>query len=139
MGKNSGFNIEVTSKFSEFWRYNILITCGCFDENDERVDFISVDGELAPVGSNYERRPSDFPSKHIVKFDAAAYHHLLIYIYVIPHSIPVNVSIEDGEPFDLDVCVRYDGSVVGKRNLLVNNWSGASFELQVDSDNIMIK
>ena len=41
------FTISLQSRYAELWRYNIVLTCGCFDEAGERVDFISKESFVA--------------------------------------------------------------------------------------------
>lgn len=123
----------MTSKFGEFWRYNLLVTCGCIDENGNQVGFASVDDEVAPVGSNLEHSPEGYPAKRVVGFETAACHHLLMFIYVIPNSIRLG-CIDDEMTFDLDLRVAREGKVVAHRTLEVNRWAGATFELRIDGE-----
>lgn len=131
MGKKEGFRVEMSSKFEEFWRYNLLVTCGCFDENDNRVGFASADDEVAPVGSNLEQCPEGYPAGRVVGFDADACHHLVMFIYVIPNSIRLG-AIGDEQAFNLDLRVLCGEQVVAYRKLEVNRWAGATFELRID-------
>ncbi|MBQ2703450.1 MAG: hypothetical protein IJF63_06300 [Alistipes sp.] len=130
MGKKEGFEVEIWSDFEEFWCYNIMVTCGCFDENGGRVGFASADDSVAPVGANLAKRPSDYPSKRMVKFDTEECDHLLMYIYVIPHTIPIDRAIDEHKPFMLNVRITRGGRLVVSRNLQVNRWSGASLEVR---------
>lgn len=131
MGKKEGFSVEMTSKFEEFWRYNLLVTCGCIDESGNQVSFASVDDEVAPVGSNLEQCPEGYPANRVVGFEAAACHHLLMFIYVIPNSIRLG-CIDDELSFNVDLRVLRDGQVITCRQLEVNRWAGATFELRID-------
>lgn len=131
MGKNEGFSVEISSDFEQFWCYNVAVTCGCFDEFDERVGFASADDSVAPVGSNLDRCPAGYPSKRVVRFDTVACDHLLMYLYVIPHTIPLGRAIDEYKPFSLKVRISRGGRVVATHNFAVNRWSGASIELRV--------
>lgn len=132
MSKNEGFKVEIGSDFEEFWCYNVAVTCGCFDEADNRVGFASADDEIAPVGSNLPQPPKGVAAKRRIAFEAMDCHHLLMYIYLIPHTLPVDNVIADHKPFELNVRITHNGSVVLKRTMMVNRWSGASIELRVD-------
>lgn len=131
MGENGGFKVEITSDFENFWRYNVAVTCGCFDAEGERVGFASVDDSIAPVGSSLTKRPADYPTKRVVSFDTVECHHLLAYLYVIPHTMPAGREVADEQPFSLDVCVTRRGVQVFKQRFSVNSWSGTSLELKI--------
>ena len=129
MSKFEGFKVEISSDFDEFWCYNILVTCGCFDVEGRQVGFASADDTIAPVGSNLDRKPSDYPSKRVVKFETSECDHLHMYIYVIPHTIPLNRDVDESTPYMLNVKISRAGEVVLKRKFSVNRWSGASLEV----------
>lgn len=130
MGKNEGFKVEITSDFEWFWCYNILVTCGCFDADDNQIGFASADDSLAPVGANLECKPSDYPSKRIVCFETRECDHLLIYIYVMPHTLPHDEAVDDNNSYMLNVKITRAGEVVHRLELPVNRWSGGSFEVR---------
>ena len=134
MSKNEGFKVEISSDFEEFWCYNVAVTCGCFDEEERRVGFASADDAIAPVGSNLKKAPSDYPAKRLDRFETEECHHLLMYIYIIPHTIPIDRVIDEHKPFPLKVRVSRGGKVVTTQTLPVNRWSGASLELRVGEE-----
>ena len=37
-----GFTIEVTSRYEEWWRYNVALMCGCFAAEERRTGFASA-------------------------------------------------------------------------------------------------
>ena len=130
MSKFEGFKVEIESDFEEFWCYNVAVTCGCFDAADNRVGFASADDKVAPVGANLQQPPKGTPSKRRVEFETMACHHLLMYIYIIPHTLPAGNEIAEYKPFEMSVRVTREGSAVLKRTFTVNRWSGASIELK---------
>lgn len=134
MGKNEGFSVEITSDFDGFWCYNVMVTCGCFDENDERTGFVSAEDIVAPVGANLEKMPSGYPLKRKVAFETEACDHLLMYVYVIPHTIPLGRAVDEHKPFELTLRASRGGRVVVNSRLPVNRWSGASLEVRVGGD-----
>ena len=42
MAAHKGFTIEVTSRYEEWWRYNVALMCGCFDAEERRTGFASA-------------------------------------------------------------------------------------------------
>ena len=131
MGKNEGFKVEITSDFADFSRYNVAVTCGCFDEKGERIAFVSAEDTIAPVGSERVAAPKGRSSKRLISFETDECHHLQMYIYLIPYTTPSGRDIGDYKPFSLDVRVMRGGRVVLKQQYSVNQWSGASIELKV--------
>ncbi len=130
MGKNEGFKVEISSGYDGFWRYNIMVTCGCFDENDNRVGFASAEDIVAPIGANLESAPKEYPSKRVVQFDTVPCDHLLLYMYVIPHTIPLGRDVDEHKPYLLNVRITKGGRLVSNREFPVNVWSGASLEIR---------
>lgn len=130
MGKNGDFTVEITSDFERFWCYNILVTCGCFDADDHQVGFASADDTVCPIGSNLERQPEGYPSRRVVRLDAQDCDHLLMYVYVIPHTVPLGRDVDDQNFFTLDVKISRAGQVVQRMRLSVNRWAGGSFEVR---------
>ena len=47
MTDQKGFRIEVSSRFEEFWRYNVAMTGGLFDARGERIGFASTEDTVA--------------------------------------------------------------------------------------------
>lgn len=139
MGKmkiNEGFSVEITSSYDRFWRYNMAVTCGCFDDegkgdDNPRRDFIAAEDVVAPTGSNLQRCPDGYPSQRALSFETVACDYLLMYLYVIPHSLPSERDVEECEPFRLRIVVRRGNAVIVDETRSVNCWSGASVEMRI--------
>ncbi len=129
MGKNLFYEVEISSRFADFWRYNIAVTCGCFDASGSRTGFVAAEQTVAPVGNGLTEKPADAPSPHTCTFRAEDCHHLLMYVYLIPHSLPTAERIGECKPFELSVKVSYDGKVILHEKPMINQWSGASLEI----------
>lgn len=151
MNTNEGFSVEIGCSYGQFWRYNLAVTCGCFersrndnaqlgttDDNDAitigsrrytRKDFISAEDFIAPVGTNFERCPGDCPQERGIKFSTVPCDCLKMYVYVIPHSLPVDRHISDYPAFDLRIRVTRGTDNIYDKLHSVNAWSGASIEL----------
>lgn len=129
MGKDAAYVIEIESRFAEFWRYNIAVTCGMFGADDVQCGFVSAEDRVAPVGSNLPSAPKGTPQHRRVRFEAGDCDHLRMYVYLIPHSLPEAVRIADCKPFSLSIKISYGGSVIFRENRSINQWSGASIEI----------
>ena len=126
------YKIEIESTFAGFWRYNIAVTCGLFGDDGERCGFVSAENSVAPVGSNLDSAPAGTPSHRRLTFTADDCARLRMYIYLIPHSLPQTEKIGECKPFALTIKAEYDGEVVLRDRRSINQWSGASIELDVE-------
>ena len=56
---------------------------------------------------------------------------IVLYIYVIPHTLPRDNEIGGHPPFPLQVRIRYGDRTVLDKEYSINQWGGASIELKV--------
>ena len=106
------FTVEIRSGFDQWWRYNAALMCGAFDASGNRIGFASAESRVAEMGSNLEAPP-------------------VLYIYVIPHTLPRDNEIGGHPPFPLQVRIRYGDRTVLDKEYSINQWGGASIELKV--------
>lgn len=132
MKKSESYAIEVESGFKEFWRYNIAVTCGMFDADGTQCGFRSAENTVAPAGSNLESAPEGTSVHRRLSFTAGDCHHLLMYVYLIPNTLPPSTRIADCKPFKVTVRVSYEGTEIVHMTPSVNQWSGASIEIRAD-------
>lgn len=130
-----GFSIEISSRFEGWWRYNAVLMCGCFDVADTRIDFASAESHVADVGANLTERPTDVAPDRSLTLETPPCDHLLLYVYVIPHTLPQSNDIEETKPFTLDLKIACDGKTFRSERLQINQWSGISLELRVERPN----
>lgn len=131
--KKKGFRIEVSSRYDGFWRYNVALTCGCFDAEGNRTEFVTASSHVADVGSNLAQRPADLPEERTVVLSTEPCESLLGYLYIIPHSLPAANDIDAARPFDIALNVFCNGRRIRSERRAVNQWSGASIELKFDA------
>ena len=136
---SEGFSVEITSDYKELWRYNLAVTCGCFDdegkgEDNPRRDFIAAEDTIAPTGSNLKACPTDYPSQRGISFTTTPCDYLMLYVYVIPHSLPQDRIIEHTKPFKMRIRITRGKAVVCDTDYNVNSWAGESIELKVQKD-----
>ena len=92
------------------------------------------DGRVAAdVGSNLTTPPSGITPDHRAVLEAPVCDHLLLYIYIIPHTLPASNDIEATKPFPLDLLIECNGKRLLKERRTINQWSGASIELKVSA------
>lgn len=131
MSQKRGFRIEVTSRYAQWWRYNVALMCGCFDAANERTGFASASSEVAAVGANLPERPAGVEAQRRVVLETPPCDHLILYVYIIPHTLPADNGIDASRPFEIEIASFRDGERLPTLKRTINQWSGASIELRV--------
>ena len=134
MATKEGFTIEISSRYEGWWRYNVALMCGCFDTAGNRTGFASAEAHVADVGSNLREKPSGNPGGGRASLETGPCDHLLLYIYIVPHTLPAGNDIGDTTPFEVEIRIAYGGRRLRAEKRLINQWSGASIEMRVDSE-----
>ena len=129
-----GFTIEISSRYEGWWRYNVALMCGCFDTAGNRTGFASTEAHVADVGSNLREKPAGNPGGGRASLETGPCDHLLLYIYIVPHTLPAGNDIGDTTPFEVEIRIAYGGRRLRAEKRLINQWSGASIEMRVDSE-----
>ena len=104
--------------------------CGCFDADGRRTGFVSTASEVAEVGANLPQRPADLPDRSCVTLATPPCDHILLYAYIIPHTLPEGNDIDATRPFDIEIRISRGGHLLHAGKRQVNQWSGASIELK---------
>lgn len=134
MADSKGFTIEISSPFEGFWRYNAALMCGLFDAAENRTGFASAEDTVAEAGANLSQKPADYPAERKVCLTTGPCDHLRFYVYLIPHTLPANNAIGESKPFRLDMRIGYGGKHLRTEHFDINQWSGASLELRIESE-----
>ena len=92
MAAHKGFTIEVTSRYEEWWRYNVALMCGCFDAANQRIGFASAASDVADVGSNLTERPDGIAADRSAVLETMPCDHLVLYLYIIPIWCSISTS-----------------------------------------------
>ena len=129
-----GFTIKVTSRYDGWWRYNAALMCGCFDAAEQRIGFASAESTVAAVGANLAERPADIPADRRAVLETMPCDHLVLYLYLIPHTLPAGNDIDTTRPFEIELRISYAGRLLRTERRAINQWSGASIELRVESE-----
>ncbi len=132
MSDREGFTIEISSRYEGWWRYSAPLWCGCSAGAATPPAFPSPPPPVAAVGPTPRGRPADLPADRRVTLSAPACDHLMLYVYVIPHTLPTDNDIDATRPFDLDLKITFAGRRLRAERYTINQWSGISLELRVD-------
>ena len=125
------FTVEIRSGFDQWWRYNAAVMCGAFDASGNRIGFASAESRVAEMGSNLEAPPEGLDLHRSLTLETVPCERIVLYIYVIPHTLPRDNEIGGHPPFPLQVRIRYGDRTVLDKEYSINQWGGASIELKV--------
>lgn len=131
MATKEGFTIEISSRYDGWWRYNVALMCGCFDAADNRTGFASAESHVADVGANLKEKPAGAGDDRSVGLTTPPCDHPLLYIYIIPHTLPAGNDIASTKPFEITLRIACGGKTLRTEKRLINQWSGASIEMRV--------
>lgn len=132
MTNPKGFTICVSSRYDGWWRYNVALMCGCFDAEDRRTGFASVESHVAEVGSNLKAKPREIADDRQAVLETPPCDHLICYLYIVPHTLPDDRAIDDTKPFEIEVQIAYAGHTLRTQHRTINQWSGASIEMRIE-------
>lgn len=132
MAATKGFTIEIASRFDGWWRYNAALMCGCFDADDRRIGFAAAESPVAAVGEAPAACPPGIDPERRLTLETEPCDHLLLYLYIIPHTLPKERSIEAAKPFPLELQIAWNGRRFRRETLAINQWGGCSLELRID-------
>ena len=121
---------SVSSSYKELWRYNITLVCELCSADGERVEYKAEESIVAPVGSNMQSAPADYPKSRTVIIESGDGDYLNILVYVVPNTLPVTNNIFETKPFPLIVKVESEGKMVLNQVFEINQWSGDNIALK---------
>ena len=78
-------------------------------------------------------RPADIAADRTAALQTMPCDHLVLYLYIIPHTLPADNEIDATRPFGIEVRISYAGRRLRTEKREINQWSGASVEMRVDS------
>ena len=128
--EEEGFRIEVTSRFEGFWRYNVAMTCGCYDAAGQRTDFVTAQSHIADAGSGLAGPPAGYDPARRIVLTTGRCASIDCFLYLIPHTLPAIEAIDTAPPFEVEVAIRCNGRPLRTERHPVNQWSGLSLELK---------
>ena len=122
------FTIILDSSFSELWRYNIVVMCSVLRDGTE-VEFLKHNSEIAPVGAELREVPRGYNANRRIELTTAAATALTLYIYVMPHTLPMTTDVADAKPFEMELTINHGAEQLLHKRIEVNQWSGENIEL----------
>ena len=124
------FTIILDSDFSELWRYNIVVMCSVVRDGEE-IEFLKHSSEVAPVGAELREIPRGYSANRRVELRTQDATALTLYIYVMPHTLPMTTDVSAAQPFEMSLEIFHGAEQVLRKRVEVNQWSGENIELQI--------
>lgn len=131
---NEEYVVEISGSGADFARFNIAVTCGCFDADGHRTGFASARDTVMPVGGDAGSVHVDTAAPRVVRFVAAPCESLLMYVYIIPHTLPEDSTVANTQPFYVNIAVTRGARCIYDRRYKINGWAGASLCIDVPGD-----
>ena len=132
MATKKVYRVELRCTFNEWWRYNVQMQCGAFDEHNERIGFTATEQTIAEVGASLQVAPDKGSYRRTLVLESAACHHARFLIYIMPHTLPSESRLEHTPPFEISLRIACNGKEQRNEQLKVNQWSGTSIERMLD-------
>ncbi len=124
------YTIILDSDFSELWRYNIVVMCSILRDGEE-VEFLKHSSEIAPVGAELREIPRGYTTNRKVELRSQEATALTLYIYVMPHTLPMTTDVGAAQPFEMSLEVFRGAEQLLRKRVEVNQWSGENIELHI--------
>ncbi len=124
------FNIELSSRHEEWWRYNAFVTCRCYGDDGGTLQLVSAKSEVAPAGSNLKSRPKETEQHRRLELTTPPCHHIDIHAYIIPHTMPADNDVHSVKRPHIDLRITCGGKVLISQQHDINPWSGATVEVK---------
>lgn len=125
----SRFVVTVSSRFEQLWRYNIVLVCELCDADGERIDYLSQESTVAPVGSNLTAPPAGYSAERTLRLESDEGDYINILVYVVPNTLPATDDIYVTKPFPLIIKVERGDEVIVSCAYDINQWSGDNIAL----------
>ena len=122
------YTITIDSEFAELWRYNIVIMCSVMRDGQE-VEFLKHVSEVASVGAELSEMPHGYNANRRIEMTTTSATSLTLYIYIMPHTLPMTSDVAEAKPFEMSVEVLHGAEQVLRKRVEVNQWSGENIEL----------
>lgn len=122
------YTIKIDGDFSELWRYNIVVMCSVLRDGAE-VEFLKHKSEIAPAGAELREIPRGYNANRRIELHTQPADALTLYIYIIPHTLPMTTDVAEAKPFEMSVEVLHGAEQAYRKRVEVNQWSGENLEI----------
>ena len=124
------FTVSIESDFYDLWRYNIVVMASVMRDG-EQTEVLKHRSEIAPVGAELQMKPLDYNPDRAIHLQSGEADALTLYIYIIPHTLPMTTDVAEATPFEMSVEVFHGAEQPYRKRVEVNQWSGENLEIRV--------
>lgn len=125
------YQVELRCSYKEWWRYNATLAAEMRDAAGNRTGYTIAEQRIAEVGANLPERPANVKVHSTLSITTSPCAELRLFLFVVPHTLPIDNSIEQSAPFSVTLRFSCDGEVVRTEQLAINQWGGASHEISI--------
>lgn len=131
MEQPNRYLVEVHCRDKRWWRYNVELLCGTFDEEGQRSGFVASTSRIAEVGANLKEPPAGVQVPETITLETPPCTTAKLFLYVIPHSLPTERSVEAVAPLRMTIRLLCNGVLLREEVEEINPWGGASVAMQL--------
>ncbi len=124
------FKVTVSSRYTELWRYNIVVIYELCSADGERIEYRAEESFVAPVGSNLEVPPSDYNPKRAITLQSGEGEMLNLLVYIIPHTLPKTNIVAEAKPFHLTIKVENEDEALVNQVFDINQFAGDNIAIE---------
>lgn len=134
MTDNGTYEINVSSSFREWWRYNVFISAACYAADGTVSDYVGIKDSIYDPSDGIRKRekPQDYDPQRLSHLSAPSCKRLEIYLYVIANTMPSDGVVKHSPPFEASISVTRNGQTLLSQNFEVNQWGGASLRFDIE-------
>ena len=126
----SRFKVTVSSRYTELWRYNIVVIYELCSADGERIEYRAEESSVAPVGSNLDTPPADYNPKRTISLESGEGDHINLLVYIIPHTLPKTNIVAEAKPFHLTIKVENESEAFVNQVFDINQFAGDNISLE---------
>lgn len=124
------FKVTVSSRYTELWRYNIVVIYELCSADGERIEYRAEESFVAPVGSNLEVPPSGYNPKRTITLQSGEGEMLNLLVYIIPHTLPKTNIVAEAKPFHLTIKVENENEALVNQVFDINQFAGDNIAIE---------
>ena len=130
MRKPATYNIELRCDHPEWWRFNVVMTARGVDDQGGPAAYSAISDTIAPIDGEEHSKPSDYPAERCTRLVCPPCHVLELYLYILPHRLPEENSIDYTPSFEAELRILSGRSRLHSQRIEVNPWGGATLRLR---------
>ena len=120
------YEVEISSSYPQWWRYNLYVMVVGFNAAGEQVGYKSQTDRVYDVSdaAGVRRAPVGYDAHRLLKVESVECEYVEIYLYAVTNTFPDSELIKDSPSFSARMRVSVAGRMVEEKDYVVNQWGG---------------